>query len=351
VTDGVYSISFDPSAERPRAATTWPLGEFFGDAVNPLVPVAAEDLLSSAPRYNPVVFCGPTGVGKSHLLHGLTQCWRQVHPRAEVLFFTGADFARNYANAVQADGVAEARAKMAQAALLVVDGLEELVKKPAAQQELIHTLDAALVEGAQVLIASREPLPSHGAFLPALASRLSAGLLVPLAPPGPAARRELVERLAEALAPEMEDDARDLLAAELSATAAELHHAVVELNEAARREKRPIVVAAVRRFLDDRNDRRRPTCGAIATQVAKRFRLKATDLQGKTRRREVVQARGVAMLLARQLTGASYEAVGRHFGGRDHSTVMHACRRTAEQVKTDPLLKQAIEELAEPWVN
>ena len=74
-------------------------------------------------------------------------------------------------------------------------------------------------------------------------------------------------------------------------------------------------------------------------------------MHGKTRRREVVQARGVAMLLARELTGASYETVGRHFGGRDHSTVMHACRRTEELLNSDPSLQRTVAELAETWTE
>jgi chromosomal replication initiator protein len=148
----------------------------------------------------------------------------------------------------------------------------------------------------------------------------------------------------------MTDAAAEVLAAELSGTVDELRHAVLELCESAS-EENPVDEAAVRRFLAERSEQRRPTVNKIAAHVARRFHLKAADLQGKTRRREVVQARGVAMLLARRLTGASYQAVGRHFGGRDHSTVMHACRRIAEQLKSDPALKRTVEELASPWTD
>jgi chromosomal replication initiator protein len=233
---------------------------------------------------------------------------------------------------------------------VVIDGLEELIKKPGAQQELIHTLDVALAERVRIIVTSREPLSPGGPYLPGLASRLSGGLAIPLSHPGPAARRVLLGQLAQDLAAPLTEGAADLLAGELAGTVDELRHALIHLCDSVE-EDHPIEEAAVRRFLEERNERRRPTVNKIAAHVARRFRLKAADLQGKTRRREVVQARGVAMLLARQLTGASYQAVGRHFGGRDHSTVMHACRRIAEQLDSDPALKRTVEELASPWID
>jgi chromosomal replication initiator protein len=288
-------------------------------------------------------------VGKSHLTQGLAHRWRQAHQQSKVLAVTGADFARDYALAVQSDTVADHRARIAQASLFLLDGMEELAKKPGAQQELIHTLDAALVEGVQVIVASREPLSPGGPFLPGLASRLSRGLVVPLSPPGLAARRAILKKLLAGLSCSVSADGVELLAAELPGTATELRHALLQLCAATAREGSSVDTSAVRQYLDERAAQRRATVPKIAATVARRFRIKAADLQGKTRRREVVQARGVAMLLARRLTGASYQTVGRHFGGRDHSTVMHACRRIAQQLKSDPALQQTVEELAGAW--
>lgn len=388
--DGVFTIALDASGEEDNGpASAWPLRQFVGGAENALARVAAEAVLNPSPRYNPVVFCGPTGVGKSHLMHGLARRCRSSQgrpearrgevaanptphsaalgaamsgsgsggassaegkrPAAKVVIVSGADFARSYAHAVETDTLAHHRARLVQAALFVLDGLEELVKKPPAQQELIHTLDAARDEGTQVLVASREPLAPGGALLPGLASRLSGGLVVPLTLPGPEARRALLDAILQDRPEAMTEEARALLADALCGTADELRHAVLQLCEAAAHEERPVPADAVRHYLDEQADQRRPTLNKIATQVARRFRLRLTDLQGKTRRREVVQARGVAMLLARQLTGASYETVGRHFGGRDHTTVMHACRRTTELLGADPTLQRAVQELAGSW--
>jgi chromosomal replication initiator protein len=347
VNNGAFSIPLDArtagNGASPRS------GDFVGDEENALAKAAEAALAPDSP-YNPLVFCGPTGVGKSLLAQGLAQLWRQRRPDDRVIVVTGADFARGYAHAVQTDSVSDHRAKLVQSALVVIDGLEELVKKSPAQQELIHTLDAALADGARIIITSRERLSPGSPFLPGLASRLSGGLVIPLSHPGPAARRVLLHQMLQELSAPMTDAAAEVLAAELSGTVDELRHAVLELCESAS-EENPVDEAAVRRFLAERSEQRRPTVNKIAAHVARRFHLKAADLQGKTRRREVVQARGVAMLLARRLTGASYQAVGRHFGGRDHSTVMHACRRIAEQLKSDPALKRTVEELASPWTD
>jgi chromosomal replication initiator protein len=349
VNHSTFSISLESGPAAEEATSAGPFREFVGDEENALVK-AVESALDPGSTCNPLVFSGPTGVGKSLLAQGLAQLWRQRRPEDRVSVVTGADFARSYAHAVQTDTLADHRAKLATAALVVLDGLEELVKKPAAQQELIYVLDAALAEGVRVIVTSREPLSPGGPFLPGLASRLSAGLVVPLAHPGPAARRVLVVKMVEELGVAITPEAAELLAGELPGTADELRHALLQLCEPADEDSR-VDEQAVRRFLEERTEQRRPTVNKIAAHVARRFRLKATDLQGKTRRREVVQARGVAMLLARRLTGASYQAVGRHFGGRDHSTVMHACRRITEQLKSDPALKRTVEELASPWAN
>jgi chromosomal replication initiator protein len=370
VNDHVFSISlptFQNGAE--ASAGGGPLRDFLGDEGNALVPLAAERVFEPTPCQNPLVFCGPTGVGKSHLVLGLAQRWREIHTQAKVIVLTGADFARSYAFAVQTDTTADHRQRIVQSSLFVLDGLEELIKKLPAQQELLHTLDHAIPEGVQVIVTSREPLSVDAPFLPGLVSRLSAGLVVPLAAPGPAARRAIVRQLAEACKAPMTDDAMELLADELPATVNELRHAILQLASAAQAEtpvrsnaKRnsptasesdvsPIDVSAVRHYLDQHAAERRPTVHQITVQVARRFRLKTAELQGKTRRREVVQARGVAMLLARRLTGASYASVGRHFGGRDHSTVMHACDRITEQLKSNASLRRVVEELTGAWVD
>jgi chromosomal replication initiator protein len=101
----------------------------------------------------------------------------------------------------------------------------------------------------------------------------------------------------------------------------------------------------VAQFLGSQNDLRKPQLRSITKQVCRYFSLKAAELRGPARQQRVVRARGVAMLLARQLTNKSLDQVGRHFGNRDHSTVLHACQKTQSLIQTDPAIRRAVEEL------
>lgn len=344
VVTGVFSIPLDA----PRAALhnsngdgpRLPLREFISGNENALARVAAEDLLTGD-RYNPLVFCGEPGTGKSHLCRGLAARWRRQHPKAKVRVIHGADFARRYAAAVEADDVDEFRRKFRKLDLLLLENLTELASKPSAQQELIVTLDHLLAEDRRVLVTSTKLPAQIGKLSPALASRLSAGLIVPLTRPAAKPRRAILQRLAAAHKIEFTQAALDTLVRQLDATVPELNHVVVTL--AAQGPK--IDANAVHNYLADGETASRPTLRTITSRVARYFKLKSSDLKGPTRRQAVVRARGVAMLLARQLTGKSLEEVGRHYGGRDHTTVLHACRKTESLLEDDPATRHAVEEI------
>ena len=125
----------------------------------------------------------------------------------------------------------------------------------------------------------------------------------------------------------------------------ELLGALVQLDVPARMDNRPIDAEAVREYLADRKGGRQPRVGDIAALTARYFALKVGELRGSSRRRPVVAARDVAMYLARSLTGMSLQQIGTYFGGRDHTTVIHACRKTETLVESDAATAQAIEQL------
>src|SRR5439155_26942497 len=131
----------------------------------------------------------------------------------------------------------------------------------------------------------------------------------------------------------------------LAGTVPMLNHAVVELEHASRHGKREIDRETVQQFLDEQSEDQRPNLRNIAGVVARYFRLKTADLKGPSRRTGVVQARSLAMYLARRLTDESLDQVGKHYGGRDHTTVLHAYRKTEALLKNDPETKHVIEEL------
>ncbi|MEQ8791141.1 MAG: DnaA/Hda family protein [Pirellulaceae bacterium] len=347
---GVFSISLDAPPAASQSSTsneprqTAPLQEFISGKENALARVAADDLLRGR-RFNPLVFCGEPGTGKSHLCRGLVARWKRENPKSRVLVIHGADFTRQYAAAVDADAVADFRRKYRRLDLLLLENLTELASKMPAQQELISTLDHLITNDRRVLVTSTR-LPAKIAKLaPGLASRLSSGLMVPLTRPAVKPRRAILQRLADAHRVQFTSAALDAIANQFEATVPELNHVVVTLALQAEGNGGKIDVEAVQNYLAADDTDNTPTLRTITSRVARYFKLKSADLKGATRRQAVVRARGVAMLLARQLTGKSLDEVGRHYGGRDHTTVLHACRKTESLLADDPATRQAVEEI------
>ena len=220
-----------------------------------------------------------------------------------------------------------------------------------AQEELIHTLDALLADGGWVVVtasASPAELPD---ILPTLQSRLVAGLTIPLAPPGPEARLAVLQQLALLQNVELPESAARVLAEGVAGTVPELAGALLQLA-VAQADEGQIDLPSTRRYVARRNRVERPSLHQIALATSRHFSLRLADLRSPVRRRALVTARGVAVYLARNLAGESLEEIGRYFGGRDHTTVMHSYRRTEELLESDPAVHEAIDRLRkELWEN
>jgi len=346
--------------------------EFIAGSENQLAAVAIDSLLRERPsRFNPLVIVGPPLTGKTHLARGLADCWSARHALlpASVAYFTASDFAHELDAAIKAETTGDFQRRVREASLLVIEDLTLLRSRHKAQLELVHSLDAVVNQGGQVVITSSTP-PERIAGLSAdLRSRLAAGLLVPLMPPASATRLAIVNRLAGQRSISITASAARALAEGLSGTVPELLGALLELDvgsqlalgvpheeEASRSkqlhqprrahiEPRTIDLRAVRQWLDERRCRLQPSLRAIASLAAKYFGLRVAELISPSRRRGVVQARAIAMYLGRQLTAKSLQQLGRYFGGRDHTTVLHSYRSIEARLQSDPATRRAISDL------
>jgi chromosomal replication initiator protein len=352
VNSGVLPLPLMTSDARDRTAVS---RAFWIGPENALLRVLL-DAGGELSHYGPVTVYGPTGSGKTHVLQGVVNRASVTPQAGKCWSTTGADFSRQYARAVELDGVTEFRERWQTARLVVVDGLEELSGKGAAQQEFLQLLDDCIAAGRQLLCACRFSPHEWSWMLPGLRSRLASGLIIPIALPEPHTRVAILTELVSACGVAVSHETIQSMANRPSgqvgslATYSQLRSAVLALAcEAADAGGDPTrdpdgvdghgtgpashaagPQAAVRR---------------IVRLVARHVELPVPELLGASRRRSVVQARGVAIYLARSLLGISFQQLGRSFGQRDHTTILHAFRKTEAMLGNDPVLKQTIDRL------
>jgi len=313
------------------------LSAYIGGPENIATRVAAESVFAEQRHFNPLILTGPTATGKSLAALAITHGWMRRNRTATAFSITAADFVYQYRDACFTDSLTDFRRRFQKAVFICLEDIQDLAGKTEAQQELAALLDDALAENRWVVATRREPC---AALCPALMSRLSGGLVVNLRCPDIAARRELLERLADYYEYSFSPSSLDELASELDTTFPTLKHAVLSLGQAC--SPGGIVgVEQARKYLEQEVQAKSPSLRSITSCVARYFKLRVADLRGSSRKQSVVRARAMAMFLCRTLTDASLSTIGKQFGNRDHTTVLHAYRK----VSADDAQNQEIQHL------
>ncbi len=319
-----------------RTAASTPLG-FIAGAENRLVASTLHRLLAGAtapatPKL--LALFGSTGTGKTHLVHGLVNYWNTHHGAESAMYFTAADFYRGLLDAIKRETVADFHAELRRYRLLVVDDLHQLPSDDYVSREFRFTLDAFEEKGGTVVVTSLRPPQTLANISADVRSRLSAGLSLQLAQPAGATRVRIIRRAAESLGHPLSDEAAVRLANHVDGNANDLFGAVFEFcAQAASGSDVPS------RFT------RQPQLREIISAAARHFGLPQKDLKSQSRKQSIVTARAVAIYLARELSDASYEQIGRSLGGRDHTTIIHNYRKIEQERTHNPTICEAIEEL------
>ncbi|MFP6674700.1 MAG: DnaA/Hda family protein [Pirellulaceae bacterium] len=331
----------------PRQSTSLQRLVFAGDHHNGSLAVVAPMFLKRRGRYHPTTLCGATGVGKSLLLRGFVSNYRHHYPSASVYVRTAADFARDYADALDTNSLAEFRNRTRNIDFFALDDVHQIENKKTAQEELCRTLDQLVESRTHVLLSVMSPL-RQSRLLPGLLGRLEGGLVVPVHPPDMSVRSRLLQQCAETHRVELAADLVDWLLANIltvGSTFREIEHCVQQVRQVMRPDG-TVNIADVRELLEPIL-RLEVTVAKIQSSVAQAFQFRKKDLISASRQRGITQARGVAMYLSRKLTKQSFKQIGSEFGNRDHSTVMHACRKITEQIAGNQQLGATVEHLIE----
>jgi chromosomal replication initiator protein len=279
------------------------------------------------------------------LIRGFSANFRGLHPDAVVYARTAADFARDFANALETNTLAEFRRRTREIAFFALDDLQHIERKRPAQEELCRAIDCLNDIGSHILFSVIAPL-QQTRLIPSLISRLEGGLVALVRPPNQSTRRRLLIQCAIDVGLLASEELCDWLLEMIlipGTTYREILHCVQQLNQVA--QPGGFVAIDVVRDLLEPTSQQEVTIPVIQTTVARTFQCLTKDLVGTSRRQGITQARSVAMYLARQLTNLSYKEIGGKFGKRDHSTVMHACRKTEKQMTSDGQFASMIEQL------
>ena len=331
--DGCSAASCQETPKPGQVGPAAVLREFLTGPENVLLRAVFKSIEGARSTYNPIIFCGPPGIGKTHLLTGLVGLWRRRNPGASFVLTSGRDLSRQFRGAQPAAGISSFRKRLQESCLVAVDDLDVMLRSGNYLAPLIDLIDHLVNTDGRFLATCRHAPTDTLHRASALRSRLSQGLTLRVAQPGLATRHELLLRYATLRNIRLQPSAARVLARGMPTTAPRLFQAVIDLQAYNSTSSRPIDDRLARRYLRDRSTSSRDALKDLCRLVAKHFDVSCSQLRGPTRHRSVVTARDVAIYLARQILGISFKDIGAYFGGRDHSTALYAFRKTERSVK------------------
>ncbi len=303
---------------------------FVTGTANVLASNAAQRMAATeTPQFAPLYLKAATGQGKTHLLHAVGHAYLAAHPRARIFYCSAERFMVEFVQALRQNQMIEFKGRLRGFDLLLVDDIQFIIGKASAQEELLYTIDALLAEGKRLCFAADRAPQALDGVEQRLLSRLSMGLVADIQPADIELRRAILEhRLARFSPSHVPSDVIEFLARTINRNVRELVGGLNKLIAYAQLTGQPVSLALAEDQLTDilSANRRRITIDEIQRTVCQFYRVDRTEMGSKRRARAVVRPRQVAMYLAKVLTPRSYPEIGRKFGGRDHSTVIHAVR-------------------------
>ncbi len=286
--------------------------------------------------YNPLFIHGASGLGKTHLLQATGMTVLNATPELKVLYVTCEAFVNDFVQAI-ADGKLQAFRECTRAAdLLIIDDIQFLAERESSQEELFHTFNALYQSRKQIILSADSPPSEIPTLEDRLVSRFNWGLVVQIDPPNRETRQAILHKKARLRGVEIPDEVIDVIAEHVRANIRLLEGALTKLITTTQLGGKPLNVETARETLETfaGQEQRLLRISDIQEAVAEHFGVRLQELLGRKRTRSISHPRQIAMYLARKLTPLSLEEIGMHFGGRDHSTVLHA-ERSIENNRTD----------------
>jgi chromosomal replication initiator protein len=337
---GLYSVALEPR---------YRFENFVVGKANEVAFSAAQTLATADKvAFNPLFIHGGTGRGKTHLLHAIGHEFHRQRPRARIIYMSAEKFTVEFLAALRANETFKFKQQLRSADLLMIDDVQFIAGKESTQEEFFHTMNEIISGGRRFVISSDRAPQDLDGLEPRILSRLSWGLVADINAADLELRLNIITKKLESL-PDVKvpGDVVMFLAKRINSNVRELEGALNRIAAYAAMQNRAIDLDFVGEVLANilRANQRRISIDEIQTRVSDQYRIRKAEMTSARRAREVARPRQVAMYLAKTLTLRSLPEIGRRFGGRDHTTVLHAVRKIEGLVGNDAMLADEIEVL------
>nr|WP_245793972.1 chromosomal replication initiator protein DnaA [Buchananella hordeovulneris] len=303
---------------------------------------------SPARAYNPLFIYGGSGLGKTHLLHAIGHYARNLYPSLRVKYVNSEEFTNDFINSIRDDKAESFQKRYRDVDILLIDDIQFLQGKEQTMEEFFHTFNALHNAQKQVVITSDLPPKQLAGFEDRMRSRFEWGLLTDVQPPDLETRIAILRKKAVAARLEVGPEVLEYIASRIATNIRELEGALIRVTAFANLNSQSVDLQlaelVLKDLISDPEDEV-VTATTIMGQTAEYFSITIDALRSADRSRLLVNARQIAMYLCRELTDLSLPKIGSHFGGRDHTTVMHAYRKISEQMKVKRELYNQVTEL------
>jgi chromosomal replication initiator protein len=320
-----------PPGEPARLNPKYTFETFVIGASNRFAHAAAVAVAEApAKAYNPLFVYGESGLGKTHLLHAIGHYAQNLYPGVKVRYVNSEEFTNDFINSIRDDKASAFHRRYRDVDVLLIDDIQFLQGKVQTQEEFFHTFNTLHNANKQVVITSDLPPKQLAGFEERMRSRFEWGLITDVQPPDLETRIAILRKKAIGERLDVRDDVMEYIASKISTNIRELEGALIRVTAFASLNRSQVDLSLAEIVLKDlipADDTPEITSATIMAQTAAYFSLSMEELCGSSRSRVLVNARQIAMYLCRELTDLSLPKIGQQFGGRDHTTVIHADRK------------------------
>jgi chromosomal replication initiator protein len=301
--------------------------------------------------YNPLFIHGEAGLGKTHLLNAIGSYVREQYPHLYAKYVSTEVFLNEFIEAIRKNRMSEFKTRYRECDILLIDDIQFLENKEAFQEEFFHTFNSLYGANRQIVITSDRPPRAMSTLEDRLRSRFVMGLITDIQPPDVETRMAIVQRKADDYRLTLPPEVVTYISESIRDNIRELEGALTRVAAYSRLTHHPIDLPTTQEvladLLSDPNNQHRIRPKEIIEVTAKFYAIELSDILGESRKRPLAHARQIAMYLVREMTDLSYPAIGKEFGGRDHTTVMHAVDKISLMLQNSPELYRDLQELTQ----